>query len=150
MSMTYGEPAPGAPAAPVVEPAPVVEDQAPVVDAPPPLGFVSQPAAVTSPELAPVEAMPASAPAAVDPAPALVDGQAPVVEPAAAAVPAKLPPAGTVARYTTYDAYASPARDRDQLVLVTGADETGVRGLVLGYADDAAAFPPDALTWPQG
>lgn len=142
--VSYGEPAPQgwvsqpasltAPvAAPVLDTAPVV---APPVPAQP---WVSQPAAVTDP--APVEAPPVNP----DPAPTQADS------PAAASEPAPVPPVGSLARYSHWDPYASPARDREQLVLVTSHDTSPdgtvrVRGVVLGYADELAAFVPGELT----
>ena len=126
MNMAYGEPVP------------------PVADmtAPPVAGTVASggPVVVTGAPVAPEQA-PAPTEAA----------QQPAGEPAASSVPAAtVPPVGTLARYTTYDPYASPARNRDQLVLVTGhapqADGTiRVLGYVLGWAEDAAHFLAENL-----
>jgi hypothetical protein len=78
---------------------------------------------------------------------------------AAAEVPASapaLPAPGMLARATLWDAYASPMRERTQLILVTGHDEEDdgqggiavkVRGFTLGYEDEAGAFVPGSLEW---
>ena len=83
------------------------------------------------------------------------DPRVPAVPPAQSAsetadpvAPAAAPPRGEVCRYTVFDAYADPARDRDQLVIVTGEpDGTGaVPGFVLGWADAVeASFRPEDL-----
>ncbi len=68
---------------------------------------------------------------------------------AALAAPVPAPAPGEVCRYTVYDAYADPPRDRDQLVVVTGQphqDTGAVPGYVLGYAEDVeASFRPEDL-----
>jgi hypothetical protein len=101
----------------------------------------------------PAKAAPARR-APAKPAPAKPAPAKPAAEKPAPAEPAPaLPEVGTLARATHWDAYASPARDRTQLILVTGTetDETDgtskVRGISLGYEDDAGAFVPGSLTW---
>lgn len=145
----YGEPAPQGTVpgpAPANGPAPLadVPDPAPVPGTfGAPLTFVSQPAAVTDP-----------APVTPDPAPTTEAPTAQAASPAAAAsepAPAVVPPVGSLARYASLDGYAAPARVREHVVLVIGHDTADdgtvrVRGLVLGYADEAASFLPDQLT----
>lgn len=75
--------------------------------------------------------------------------------PPAPAPPARaldtVPAVGDVVGYQCHDAYAAPARDRVQLIVVTGHEDDGaggvrVRGLALGFAEDTASFTPDQLT----
>lgn len=85
-------------------------------------------------------------PVAPDPVEGAADPAAEAAPAPAAAVVAPAP--GEVCRYQVYDAYADPARDRDQIVLITGGpDETGaVAGVVLGFADAVeASFRPEDL-----
>lgn len=57
--------------------------------------------------------------------------------------PATAPAAGTIKRYPVSQPDGS---NRHQLILVTGVEDDGaVRGVPIGYADQAAHFPPDAF-----
>jgi hypothetical protein len=102
-----------------------------------------------------VPAVPAGGDVVPVPAGALVtDAALPPAPPAPPAPVPDVPAPGTIARYAMYDSYASPARERDQLVLVTGYENAGtpevrVTGVVLGFADGAnqAHFLPGQLTW---
>lgn len=63
-----------------------------------------------------------------------------------AAEPARQPKPGEVWAYESHDAYASPPRDRVQLVMVTGVAPDGTTyGKALGFADDGACFAPGQL-----
>jgi hypothetical protein len=75
------------------------------------------------------------------------DGQ-PVIPAVAAPEPKDPPAVGSLAAYTFHDQLSSPPADRTQVVLVTAVDDTGhVRGFPLGFADDAAAFLPEQLSY---
>lgn len=66
--------------------------------------------------------------------------------PASAAEPAPQPRPASVVRVARWDAYASPARQRVQLVLVTGTNPDGsLRGLVLGHEEDQVNVPLEQL-----
>lgn len=90
-----------------------------------------------------------AAPVAAAPVAAAAGPVAPVAEPAAPSVPRP----GTIARHVVNDPYGPHgARDREQVLVVTGADVEAdgtvkVRALPVGYADDAGAFAPEVLTW---
>jgi hypothetical protein len=79
---------------------------------------------------------------------------APEIPPAPPAVPLEegsLPKPGQLAGFPVHDAYATPARNRVQLILITGHEDDGaggtrLRGLALGYAEDTASFTPAQLT----
>lgn len=75
---------------------------------------------------------------------------APVVVPAEAVAAGQAPAVGSLCLYASHDPYAQPARDRSQVILVTALEDDGqggirVRGLAVGYADDAASFTADQL-----
>lgn len=80
----------------------------------------------------------------------------PQVPPAPAPAPAAqaldgVPAVGDLVGYPCHDAYASPARDRVQVITVTGHEDDGaggvrIRGLALGFTEDTASFTADQLT----
>jgi hypothetical protein len=85
-----------------------------------------------------------------EPIPAAAAPPAPAPAEAAPAAPA-LPAPGTLARYTRWDDYARPARERTGVILVTSHEQADdgtprVRGIDLGYEDEAGTFDPRSLT----
>jgi hypothetical protein len=59
---------------------------------------------------------------------------------------AYVPQVGEMVAYPSHDAYASPPRERVQLVYVTGIDENGrIYGKPMGFADEGAVFEPGQL-----
>lgn len=78
-----------------------------------------------------------------DAAPAVADAAAVPDVAAPAAAPVVSVAVGDIIFLRSFDAYATPQRERDQLAIVTGVEDQGatVRAFVLGYADDAAAIP---------
>jgi hypothetical protein len=72
----------------------------------------------------------------------------PVIPDVPAPAPKDPPAVGSLAHYTFEDRLSSPPRDRTQVVLVTGVEDTGhVRGFPVGFADEAAAFVPEDLDY---
>lgn len=72
----------------------------------------------------------------------------PVIPQPAAPGTSGVPQVGALFGYPCHDAYASGgARSRVQVILVTGTEENGarVRGVAVGYTDNAASFTVDQL-----